>query len=101
MADINFENHFEILDSASIFNSDLSRNISLNSTIKMFFNIKIKKIYPWIGIIGSLCLIIPSALSIKNNPFEFTTDHLIFAAGIVLLVVFTKEFFNSSNKTKK
>lgn len=60
----------------------------------MQFKNILQRTYPWIGIIGSLCLIIPSLYNILDKPFNWTTDHIILAAGIYFMIIFLKEIFN-------
>lgn len=67
--------------------------LNLNSSIimkKSFLN----KTYPWIGLVGSLCLIVPSLYNILDNPLHFTSEHIILGAGIVFMIVFLKELFD-------
>lgn len=52
-----------------------------------------QKAYPWIGIIGSLCLIIPSIYKILDNPLLITTDHIILITGLFLMIIFLKEIY--------
>jgi hypothetical protein len=60
----------------------------------MRLNIFLLKAYPWIGLFGSLCLIIPSLLNVIGKPLELTDDHIVLAAGIFLMIVFLKEIFD-------
>ncbi len=68
--------------------------LELNTSIYMKFTNFLEKTYPCIGIIGSLCLIIPSLYNILDKPFIITTDHIILVAGIFFMFVFLKEIFN-------
>lgn len=58
--------------------------------IRKFLN----KINPWVGLIGSLCIILPSLYDILEDPFTFTTDHLILAGGVVFFIIFLKQIFD-------
>jgi hypothetical protein len=66
----------------------------LNTPIVMRFNTFLHKAYPWIGLFGSLCLIIPSLYNILDKPLELTNDHLVLTVGIFLMIVFLKEIFD-------
>jgi hypothetical protein len=68
--------------------------LELNSQINMQFKSIINKINPWIGLIGSLCLVIPSLYDILDEPLLLTTDHLILAAGIFFMILFLKQIFD-------
>lgn len=59
----------------------------------MKLNNFLQKAYPWIGLIGSLCLIIPSIYNILDNPLLITTDHIVLVTGIFLMIVFLKEIY--------
>jgi hypothetical protein len=65
-----------------------------NNQINMQFKSVINKINPWIGLIASLCVIVPSLYDILDEPLLFTTDHLILAAGVFFMILFLKEIFN-------
>jgi hypothetical protein len=54
----------------------------------------LQKAYPWIGLVGSLCLVIPSLYNILDDPLKFSTDHIVLVAGIILMIVFLKEIFD-------
>jgi hypothetical protein len=60
----------------------------------MKLNTFMLKAYPWIGLLGSLCLIIPSLYNILDNPMSFSIDHIALGAGIFLMIVFLKELFD-------
>jgi len=66
----------------------------LKTPIHMQLNNFLKKAYPWIGLIGSLCLIVPSLYNVIDKPITLTTDHIVLVVGIFLLFVFLKEIFN-------
>lgn len=68
--------------------------LELNNQINMQFKSIINKINPWIGLIASLCLIIPSLYDILDEPLLLTTDHLILVAGIFFMILFLKEIFD-------
>ena len=59
----------------------------------MQFKTLLKKINPWIGIIGALCLIVPSLYEIMDNPLLLTTDHLTLMAGLLIMIIFLKQIF--------
>ena len=54
----------------------------------------LKKINPWIGLIGSLFIILPSLYDVLDHPSTFTTDHLILAGGVFFFIVFLKQIFD-------
>lgn len=54
----------------------------------------LNKINPWIGLIGSLCIILPSLYNILDAPLTITNDHLILACGLFLFILFLKQIFN-------
>jgi len=54
----------------------------------------LSKFNPWIGLLASLCIIIPSLYDILDNPFKITDDHFILAGGVLLLVVFLRQIFD-------
>jgi hypothetical protein len=66
----------------------------LNNHTHMQFKSIINKINPWIGLIGSLFLIIPSLYDILDEPLLLTTNHLILAAGIFFMILFLKQIFD-------
>jgi hypothetical protein len=68
----------------------LELNNQTNMQFKTFFN----KINPWIGLLGSLCLIIPSLYDILDAPLLLTSDHLILAAGVFFMILFLKQIFD-------
>jgi len=61
-----------------------------NMQFKTLFN----KFNPWIGLIASMCLIVPSLYDILDDPFSLTSDHLILAVGVFFMVLFLKEIFD-------
>ena len=69
-------------------------NAELNNQIYMHLKAVLKKINPWIGLLGALCLIIPSLYEILDDPLLFTTNHLILAAGLFLMILFLKQIFD-------
>ncbi|WP_264565401.1 hypothetical protein [Flavobacterium sp. N3904] len=68
--------------------------LELNNQRNMQFKTIFNKVNPWIGLIASLCLIIPSLYDILDDPFKLTTDHLILAGGVFFMILFLKEIFD-------
>jgi hypothetical protein len=68
----------------------LELNTPYYMRLRNFFN----KINPWLGLIGSLCIMLPSLYDILDAPLKITNDHFILAAGLVLFIVFLKEIFD-------
>jgi hypothetical protein len=68
--------------------------LELNNQKNMQFKSIFNRLNPWIGLIASLCLIIPSLYDILDDPLLFTSDHLILGAGIFLMVLFLKQIFD-------
>jgi hypothetical protein len=68
--------------------------LELKTPKHMQFRNILKKTYPWIGIFGSLCLIVPSLYNILDEPFHWTTDHIILVAGLYFMIIFLKEIFD-------
>jgi hypothetical protein len=68
----------------------LELNTPINMQLRNFFN----KINPWIGLLASLCIILPSLYNILDNPLTITDDHFILAGGLVFFVVFLKQIFD-------
>jgi hypothetical protein len=68
--------------------------LELNNQINMQFKTIFNKINPWIGLIGSLCLIIPSLYDILDEPLTLSSDHLILASGVFFMILFLKEIFD-------
>ncbi|HSD08329.1 hypothetical protein [Flavobacterium sp.] len=66
--------------------SNTQNNARLNKILSKF--------NPWIGLLASLCIIIPSLYDILDNPLKITNDHFILAGGIFLLVVFLRQIFD-------
>ena len=65
-------------------------NTYKNMQIRAILN----KINPWIGLLASLCLIIPSLYDILDAPLTITNDHFVLAGGIFFMVVFLKQIFD-------
>jgi len=68
--------------------------LALNNLQNMQFKTILNKINPWIGLVGSLLVIIPSLYDILDDPFYFTKKHLVLAVGVFFMVVFLKEIFD-------
>ena len=68
--------------------------LELNNQTNMQFKTIFNKINPWIGLIGALCLIIPSLYDILDDPLLLTTNHLILAVGLFFMVLFLKQIFD-------
>ncbi|HEU4790239.1 MAG TPA: hypothetical protein VFS71_11175 [Flavobacterium sp.] len=68
--------------------------LELNNQTYMQFKTIFNKINPWIGLLGSLCLIIPSLYDILDDPLLLTTDHLILAVGVFFMILFLKQIFD-------
>ncbi|WP_268848939.1 hypothetical protein [Flavobacterium aestivum] len=68
--------------------------LELNTPIIMRLKTIFNKINPWLGLIGSLFLIIPSLYDILDEPLTPSSDHLILAVGIFFMVLFLKVIFN-------
>jgi hypothetical protein len=66
----------------------------LNNLTHMQFKSIINKINPWIGLIGSLFLIIPSLYDILDDPLTLSNEHLVLAVGVILMILFLKEIFD-------
>ena len=60
----------------------------------MQFKTILNKINPWIGLIASLCIIIPSLYDIIDEPLTLSNDHLILAIGVLFMIVFLKQIFD-------
>jgi hypothetical protein len=69
-------------------------NLELNTYINMRLKTLINKINPWIGLLVSLCIMIPSLYNILDAPLTITNDHFIFAGGLLFFVIFLKEIFD-------
>jgi hypothetical protein len=54
----------------------------------------INKLNPWIGLVGSLFVIIPSLYDILDDPYKITKKHFILAFGIAFMILFLKEIFD-------
>jgi hypothetical protein len=54
----------------------------------------LNKINPWIGLAGSLCIILPSLYDILDAPFNLTSDHIIVVIGLFLFILFLKQIFD-------
>ncbi|CAN1502824.1 hypothetical protein MCETHM1_00547 [Flavobacteriaceae bacterium] len=68
----------------------LELNKPKNMQFRTFFN----RFNPWIGLVASLCLIIPSLYDILDEPLLFTSDHLILGAGLFFMILFLKQIFD-------
>jgi len=68
--------------------------LALNNLQKMQFKTILNKINPWIGLVGSLLVIIPSLYDILDDPFYLTKKHLVLAVGVFFMVAFLKEIFD-------
>ncbi|REH00429.1 hypothetical protein [Flavobacterium aquicola] len=68
----------------------LELNTSINMQLRNFLN----KINPWIGLLASLCIIIPSLYNILDTPLIITNDHFILAGGLFFFIVFLKQIFD-------
>lgn len=68
--------------------------VAINNPTNMQFKTFFNKINPWIGLLGSLCLIIPSLYDILDDPFLITIDHLTLAIGIIFMIIFLKQIFD-------
>jgi hypothetical protein len=68
--------------------------LELNNQINMQFKTIFNKINPWIGLLGSLFLVIPSLYDILDEPLTLSNDHLILATGVLFMVLFLKEIFD-------
>jgi hypothetical protein len=60
----------------------------------MQFKTILTKINPWIGLVASMCVIIPSLYEILDEPFILSNEHIILATGIFFMVVFLKQIFD-------
>jgi hypothetical protein len=52
------------------------------------------KFNPWIGLIVSLFMIVPSLYDILENTITFRKEHIIFLIGSILLVASLKKLFD-------
>lgn len=68
--------------------------LELNNPKNMQFKTLINKLNPWLGLIASLCLIIPSLYDILDAPLQFSTDHLILGVGLFFMILFLKQIFD-------
>lgn len=68
----------------------LEINTPFNMRLRAIFN----KINPWIGLLASLCIILPSLYDILDAPLTITLDHFILAAGLFFFVIFLKQIFD-------
>jgi biopolymer transport protein ExbB/TolQ len=68
--------------------------IELNTDISMQIRTILTKINPWIGLLGTLCIILPSLYDILDAPLTITNDHFILAGGLFFFVVFLKQIFD-------
>jgi hypothetical protein len=76
------------------FQKTPAMRLELNNQNYMQFKTLFNKFNPWIGLIASLCLIIPSLYDILDDPLLFTTDHLILAVGVFFMILFLKQIFD-------
>ncbi len=68
--------------------------LTLNYFQKMQLTTILNKLNPWIGLAGSLFVIIPSLYDILDDPFLLTKKHLILAVGVFFMILFLKEIFD-------
>lgn len=68
--------------------------LALNNNLNMQFRNFLSKINPWIGLLASLCIILPSLYSILDAPLTITNDHFILVVGLFFFIVFLKQIFN-------
>lgn len=57
-------------------------------------NKRLQKLFPCIGIIGSICLILPSIVSIYKSPYDLNSDHILLIAGICFMIICIKEIYD-------
>jgi hypothetical protein len=60
----------------------------------MQFKTLLNRINPWIGLLGALCLIIPSLYEILDDPLLLTSNHLILGVGLFFMILFLKQIFD-------
>ena len=68
--------------------------LAINTFPNMQLKTILNKINPWIGLVGSLFVIIPSLYDILDDPFLLTRKHLILAVGVFFMILFLKEIFD-------
>jgi len=68
--------------------------LELNTPNNMRLRNFLTKINPWIGLLASLCIILPSLYDILDAPLTITTDHFIMAGGLFFFVIFLKQIFD-------
>lgn len=68
--------------------------LELNTYINMQLRAILNKINPWIGLIASLCIIVPCLYNILDAPLTITNDHFILAGGVFFMIVFLKQIFD-------
>jgi hypothetical protein len=68
--------------------------LELNNQTYMQFKTILTKINPWIGLIASLCIIIPSLYDIIDEPLALSNDHIILVTGVFFMIVFLKQIFD-------
>lgn len=52
------------------------------------------KINPWIGLIASLFIIIPSLYNVLDNTLILRIEHLILSIGILVFIKYLKQIFD-------
>lgn len=65
-----------------------------NTLYPMKFRSIFNRINPWIGLIASLCIIIPSLYDILDEPLKITNDHFFLAVGVFFMILFLKQIFD-------
>ncbi|WP_348797947.1 hypothetical protein [Flavobacterium adhaerens] len=68
--------------------------LELKPTQTMQIRNILNKINPWIGLLGSLCIVIPSLYEILDAPLTITNDHFILTGGLFFFIVFLKQIFD-------
>lgn len=68
--------------------------LELNKPINMRLRTILNKINPWIGLLISLCVVIPSLYNILDAPLTITRNHFIFGGALFFFVIFLKEIFD-------
>jgi len=69
-------------------------SLAINNHPNMQLKTILNKINPWVGLIGSLSIIIPNLYDILDDPFNPSSKHLILAVGVFLMIIFLKEIFD-------
>lgn len=78
----------------TLINNKKIMRLEFNTPLNMQLKTLINKINPWLGLLVSLCIIIPSLYDILDAPLTITNDHFIFAGGLFFFVIFLKEIFD-------